>query len=117
MSKVGKVTGRTRQQTLVTAYHEAGHAAMNWQLEMPIKTVTVIPDSDSVGSCVTAKNFLRFTNGELDWSPRAQVNTQKKIMVLLAGAIAQRTYRKSSFRNYHAGSDWHTACDLAVLAP
>jgi hypothetical protein len=108
------MTNRSRHQTLATAYHEAGHAAMNWQLGMPIKNVTIVPDKESAGCCVSAKNFLRFKNGELDTSPRAQVNTQKKIMALLAGPIAQRTYRKSSFRNYHAGSDWRTAVDLAI---
>ena len=105
---------KPNKRLLATAYHEAGHAVMNWKLGIHNKTVTIIPDSKFIGLCVSARSLVRFKNGELNTSDRVMPNIEKKVMVLLAGPIAQRIHRKSSFRKDHAGSDWETAEKVAL---
>ena len=75
-----------------TAYHEAGHAVVNWRLGIGLrkKGVTIVPDEagGSLGSCAPRRIIGR----DIEWndSDRNCMRVEKKVQCLLAGEIAQR---------------------------
>jgi len=95
-----------------TAYHEAGHAVVCHKLGYQTKRITIVPSGTSLGECSHEK-IIR-SNPEVDGSAKARLQMEKCIMVCLAGNIAQRRWRASSVRSYHASSDNHLATDLAI---
>src|SRR5262245_52740101 len=96
-----------------TAYHEAGHAVVAFQFHLRVKSVTIIPDAERAtsGSCSHAQGFG--PSIEYERSDRNRLRIERAVMCSLAGLEAQRKYRSSSVRNYHAQSDYAKAADLA----
>src|SRR5919109_4445752 len=84
-------------ETIVTAYHEAGHATAAWLwFEHPFEWITVVPDGDLLGNT----HF-----GHHEWCRRCQTLPpyeemerllERDVMVGWAGPIAERLYRGST---------------------
>jgi hypothetical protein len=96
-----------------TAYHEAGHAVMAFQLGVEVRQITIVPDRDSAGSCSHEK-LLKFRGTELCASPAARVRIEKLIMICLAGPLAQSKFKPRSVRRYHGTSDYSLIADVAL---
>lgn len=95
----------------VTAYHEAGHAIAAWRQRIAISSVTIKPGEDYSGRLL----FGRSRTPNLDEATdRARLWSERRIITALAGPIAQRKYRPSSVRGWHAREDYHVAADLAL---
>jgi hypothetical protein len=113
---------RTTNQLLATAYHEAGHAAVAFYLEIPIAedALSIVGGDDYDGMIYTNPSFLRRL-GRLD---SAELTDAKRLIAeryaifALAGIEAQRRYRASSVRRYHSSKDYHDAIDvISYFAP
>jgi hypothetical protein len=92
---------KLKQKT--TAYHEAGHFVAALFLGVPVKYVTIIPDSDSGGHC---KCGFGYREGQLyEMSAATVIKFEKSMMVSLAGYEAQRKFRPSSGRSHHGAGD------------
>lgn len=97
-----KKTVRTHQQTLATAYHEAGHVVIGHRFGVPVgvKGVSVVSDNETHGRV------------DLDKSARKRLSLDQHIMVLFSGLEAQRAFSPRSIRNYHASMDYKDAVTL-----
>jgi ATP-dependent Zn protease len=62
-----------------TAYHEAGHAVVALALNRPVHRVTILPDSDSLGTCEFGKSVFRPSE---DW-------LEREILISLGGIAAE----------------------------
>ena len=78
----------------LVAYHEAGHAVVAAVLRVKTRSTTIIPTNEYDG--VYKHNHL-FRKMELETSnsDRTRLKVERKIMVCLAGPLAQRRWRKS----------------------
>jgi hypothetical protein len=64
------------------------------------------------------KDILKGTRFDLDDSDRARMKMEKLVLVSLAGIQAQRRFRPSSIRSWHAQADYHSAINmLSYFAP
>ena len=95
------------------AYHEAGHVVVYWHLtgHAPIR-VTIEPSIGTLGR-VDRKRLIDNTRLGADISDKARVRAEKKIMIKLAGPVAEKRYSCRSRRNGHASMDWLEAFDIA----
>jgi hypothetical protein len=110
--KLPKKTQHTMSRE-ATAYHEAGHAVAAWCLGYRPSTATIIPGTDSIGQ-VRHENPFPGIDLEFDGSNWRRLRIERAIMICLAGPIAQRRYRKTSWRRWHGGTDYVTATELAL---
>ncbi|HZS85945.1 MAG TPA: hypothetical protein VFE42_00455 [Chloroflexota bacterium] len=96
---------------VATAYHEAGHAAVAFDLGIRVRGASIIPDGDALGHVL--HGFERWV-GEIayDVTPYREARIHRHIMVCLAGAEAEALHRH---RYNHAGAwgDRETAIALA----
>jgi hypothetical protein len=101
-------------QLAATAYHEAGHVVATLALGRAVRRVTIVPDAeqDSLGHCQgTAEGNWFHPNYNCDARTRAR--TEQRIMITLAGAVAERHF--SSRHNSVGGSfDQAKAADLSL---
>jgi hypothetical protein len=109
---------------LSTAYHEAGHAAAGLYFEIAFRSVTIIPDEDSMGKKVNRQNKGFYDNlniGKL--SVRTEARIYQKITSLYAGFAAQLQFTNEiESCNWAAGNvvdadpgaDYYKADDLAL---
>jgi hypothetical protein len=51
---------------------------------------------------------------EFDGSELARLRVERVIIIRLAGPIAQKRYRRTSWRRWHGGADYAVAADLAL---
>jgi len=98
-----------------TAYHEAGHAVVQYYLHLPIRKVTIRPNKEkgSLGHCESkGPSYL----GEIDLgvSPAQQDRIFRNIQALLAGNVAQQRFNKRSVRKWQTSSDYRKAAELAI---
>jgi hypothetical protein len=86
------------------AYHEAGHAALAIHLRFGLKRVSLVPGRDYAGICIQhpQPSFARL---DCHISDSITKRVEKKMMVALAGAEAQRKFAPTSVRGHHAHSD------------
>jgi len=96
-----------------TAYHEAGHVVMAWHVgESPVGAVLGAPRPGATG--VTNYEQPMAIAGVLDpGSDRARLSAERAILVSLAGPLAQRRHRPSSWRRAHGMLDLSRARALA----
>jgi hypothetical protein len=99
-------------QRAATAYHEAGHAVVALHLGQKIgrKGAAIVPDAGFDG-CVHIPILLTKTI-ETEPTDRMRLLAEKHAVMSLSGIEAQRRYRPSSVRNYHASQDYHNAADI-----
>jgi hypothetical protein len=113
---------QARSQLLSTAFHEAGHAAVAFYLEIPIaeNAVSIICGEGFDGKVSIKQSFLRRL-GRLDsaeLSAAKRLTAERYAIFALAGIEAQRRYRASSVRHYHSSKDYHDAVDVvSYFAP
>ena len=104
-----------------TAHHEAGHAVAAYQLGQPIKSVTIIPDDDSLGSVSTGPYFsgdewdqLIGVNSE-DISGGMQQRLENDVLVCLVGPAAQKRFNLFGYRKGHGEQDRKIAMNWLKL--
>lgn len=94
---------KTSQES--TAYHEAGHAVADWRYGFKIKTITIVPTADAVGS-VTSKTRLKLGDMDYAYPSSARIaRNHEMIVALLAGGAAQRRFNPKGIRSHHSSSD------------
>jgi hypothetical protein len=98
-----------------TAYHEAGHAVAAWSVGYRPTTASIEAGNDSVGQVRHEEPFPGISF-EFDGSDMARLKIERAIMICLAGPIAQKRYRRSSWRKWHGVADYATATELALRA-
>lgn len=104
--------GRARSRQ-ATAYHEAGHAVAAWKLGYRPISASVVAAEGSVGE-VWHENPFSGVNLEFDGTDLARSRVERAIMIRLAGPIAQKRYRPTSWRRGQGGADYAVAADLAL---
>ena len=102
---------RNERRLEAVAYHEAGHAFMAWKEGVRIHRLSIVPDESTNGR-VKHESPLKGVRLDIDNSGRARVRAEKHIRIYLAGPIAQRKHRPSSWRQWHGRSDHDEAADL-----
>lgn len=70
-----------------TAYHEAGHAVVAYVLHVGFKSISIIPNEESLG-IVNINNEMYIFPGVGKLEKRIKTRLEKSIMVLLAGDAA-----------------------------
>src|ERR1039458_2488126 len=103
------MTPRISDPKTLTAYHEAGHAAISLWLGVTFKTASIVPDEESEGRVVA--EFRRWFNP--DTSSHASQDELMRLMIhiLLAGPEAERRVA-GRYDEVGAGSDWRNASNL-----
>lgn len=77
---------RSDAQLRTTAYHEAGHAVISASVRHSMERVTIVPDGDSAGACISPASLDERT--EYGYRPNADATFLKELAVLMAGTIA-----------------------------
>jgi ATP-dependent Zn protease len=97
-----------------TAIHEAGHAVASFYLHVKIKQVTIIPAERSLGHMRHAP--IRFARQgepyEFDDSEKGIARTERRIILLWAGPLAERRFAPRSRWRVGAGSDFDVMVEL-----
>ena len=88
-----------------TAYHEAGHAAVAYELRVTIKKVTIEPEGDSLGHVLHQK--LLSDAVAWDNSKKYRWRMEKLVMVALAGYHAEKRFNPKGVRHYSSFQDRH----------
>lgn len=104
-------------QLWATAYHEAGHAIAAIDLKVGLGRigVSIVASENSNGGRFSGFAHVRkgFSgNPDMETTGAMRLKAENRTIVLFAGEAAQRRFRPSSVRNYHAHSDRKTAIDL-----
>ncbi len=95
---------------IATAYHEAGHAVVQWHFGLPIFTVTIIPEGDSLGSVAHPP----ITMIDMPASRRERrAAARQMILACFAGLHAERLIRPDA-EEWRGQSDDDNAFDLSV---
>jgi hypothetical protein len=63
---------------------------------------------------VTHENVFRGGNVEFNESELTRSRVERAIIIRLAGPIAQKRYRRTSWRRWQGGADYAVAADLAL---
>lgn len=111
-AKRRKLRRLTPAQAAATAYHEAGHAVVADHLGQKIGQggASILSGADFDGYVSLPVCFTGTLEGER--TGRMRLLAEKRAVVFLAGIEAQRTYRPSSVRNYHASHDYKHAVEV-----
>lgn len=99
-----------------TAYHEAGHAFAAWHFRFKVKKASIVPNAkDGSAGHVLTKTGLHHRSLEYNNPSGARIGRlHERIVSLMAGHVAQRRYRASSVRPYHAQSDRNAVADVLL---
>ncbi len=113
MSRQRKRSSETTfsRKLMATAYHEAGHAVVGYDLRQRLRKVSIIPNETSAGRCAFAGFGPKF-NPEADVSWRVRTRLERSIIVSLAGPEAERVFRGRR-NNVGAAGDFSDAVDYA----
>lgn len=103
---------RLAWRQLPIAYHEAGHAVIAIHLGIGVgrRGVNVIPDENRTGVAHILKGFAGRPDVEI--SDRMRLGAEKNALATFAGEAAQRKYRPTSVRSWHASKDRRDIVDL-----
>jgi ATP-dependent Zn protease len=94
-----------------TAYHEAGHAVAHIFLHLPFKKVSIRPDGETSGHCMS--NGQRYLKGvDYDLTPAKQDRIFRNVQTMFAGHYAQKRFNRKSVRRWHSQTDYHNAVGL-----
>jgi hypothetical protein len=88
-------SARMQRQREITAHHEAGHAVIDWEIGIKIKTATIKRAGHILGHVLHDKIFRP---GDLEWnvSPRVKMRAERAILATLAGPFAQKRFAPRS---------------------
>src|SRR5689334_15696863 len=94
------------RQLLSTAYHEAGHAVLAWQLGLKFREVTIDPREESLGhiSYVIPRWFTPANAG----TDRVRLLTARYIIAAYAGGVAEDKLRARR-------SNWSRHSDVNLI--
>src|SRR5688500_8614273 len=97
----------TNKQLEATAYHEAGHAVLGVYFGWKLRAVSIIPREGSAGR--VARHLKRSIENP-DWCGDYAALGRRfpAIITSLAGDVAQRKYRASSYRTWQPRRDFET---------
>ena len=87
---------RRLSQLQRTAYHEAGHAVAACVMRHRFTRVTIEPEEDTLGkvNCARVPTYAP----DVDRETSTRVQTEKRVIVYLAGLIAEQTAAGCAFR-------------------
>src|SRR5262245_43621 len=102
---------RSVRELRATAHHEAGHAVMALELGIPVASVDVIEVEDRVGVVMLTKKPSWFRADGLH--VRSRVYAENRVMMLLAGPIAEARFVGRNNR-VGASADYHLCADYAL---
>jgi hypothetical protein len=112
--RVGAMVNKTSLTKLErAAYHEAGHAVASYLVHRRLACVSIIPNpvDHTLGHC-EYRNLANF-KPDAPMNNRLRAQIEKLIIVLLAGAIAERLRAGSVYRN-GSEEDIRLAYDAAI---
>jgi len=100
----------------LTAYHEAGHAVMAWELRRSIRHVSTIPDEEKGSLGHMLKGILGDV-GEVEMAARMGISQitrirlklEREAMIALAGSAAVALLRNTRYSRAGADRDWFQA--------
>ena len=113
MTRSGPQQGDKARSREATAYHEAGHAVAAWNLGYRSIRASITAGHESAGE-VRHESPLVGDEVEFDGSELARLRVERVIIIRLAGPIAQKRHRRTSWRRWHGGTDYAVAADLAL---
>jgi hypothetical protein len=97
-----------------TAIHESGHAVMSCMVGLPLKSVTVVPDDDSLGCTshpVEKGSFWKAVeNGDISWRMRGRVEAH--IMSSIAGRLTEQKLFGIKDEDYKGNADHDIGIEL-----
>jgi hypothetical protein len=98
-----------------TAYHEAGHAIAEFSFGRRIRRITIEPNDNALGNCISEKPPRGF-QPDVSIPPYHAEWIYRQIVSLFAGSVAEAKHRG---RKNHIGasSDYHAAVHLASYLP
>jgi hypothetical protein len=112
----GPVTPKRRLSTAqlgATSYHEAGHAVIAQMLGVRVHLISIEPGEHWDGF-VRHEKVLSKAQAYVLPDGRKRLRAERLMQIALAGPLAQRRYRRCSFRSAHARSDYENVTDLAL---
>lgn len=83
---------RPKTQLERTAYHEAGHAVMHWQLDRPFRYVTIKSGNNSLGHVASYKARFLDNEGFDHRKPTHRAWLEDRVLISLAGAEAEKHF-------------------------
>lgn len=95
-----------------TAYHEAAHAVVSFELRRGVGKVSIIPEGDSVG-CI-ANRFQSAFRPDINADTATRDKCEREILILLAGEIAEARLcgREPKLGDHGSLSDYHKIADF-----
>ena len=99
---------------MAVCVHEAGHAVAHLLYRIPMKHISVIPNTETTGH-VLSVDKRRDERLNQDWNERRSRDyAERLIKCALAGGIAQKKYNPRTFRHFHSSLDWDNAISFAT---
>lgn len=100
---------RSKYQTELTAFHEAGHAVAHAVLNLPFEYVTIVPDDDAAGHIAYDRPdeiLEKWNDGDRD-DANLRHHIERELITTLAGLTAQRRQfpRSHGRMNYKLSED------------
>lgn len=89
----------------VIAYHEAGHAMVDFFFDHEVERISILRDGDAAGGVLVNRAHHDALRNEDDLEK--QVPFERAIMAAMAGEIAQRKFAPGSVDDVHAATDRH----------
>jgi hypothetical protein len=105
-------SGDRKRQESAIAYHEAGHAVACHCMGVKVASATIVPKKDEYHGRVQHENMFRGVRPDIEVNDRARLQIERKIIISLAGAAAQRRHNKKSWRSYHSSSDFRAIANV-----
>lgn len=107
---------KNKKQDVYTAYHEAGHAVVGWDLFnlKRIKMLTIVPEpkNNTLGR-VKTKRIMQSIDYDIGDSPAFEGKIMREIMELFAGYVAEKKIRKRG-NSVGAWGDFNNILDLTT---
>lgn len=75
-----------------TVYHEAGHAVMCYHLHVRFAYVTIIPEENCLRNVTYPESYFENFHPDYDNSPKVVARCEKRILVLMAGQVAEKLF-------------------------
>lgn len=94
-----------------TAYHEAGHAAMQFMFELKIEKATIVSGDEYLG-VVSGQVATEDHSLDVDTSDEARQKAEKDAMVFLAGGIAQKRFDPKGYKHKSSERDIRFAMNV-----